>query len=183
MIIGIVGKIASGKSNLINILNNRYKYKVLELDKIANEIINNEYYKIEILMSSFGEKDFTRDNYRNLFFNNLEFKIKVEKLVHPKVKIYCRDYINKYHENNNYIFIESAILLNLDYDDIIDEYWEVYCDEGIRKNRLIERGLSNELIKKIDVNQLISDENLKKIKYRIKSNNYEEIEKQLLKIL
>lgn len=170
-VIGITGKAASGKSYILNYLKTFDNICVLELDKIANEYMKQEETLnfIHNLMKQYGKNDYSREVYRELFFNNVDFKKEIEDKVHPYVKEYCKNIID--NSDKDIIFIESAIILKVNYDDIIDEYWEVYCEETTRLNRLKNRNLSKDIIDKLMKIQEFTDVEKQKISCRIKSED------------
>lgn len=81
--------------------------------------------------------------------------------------------------------VEAALLIEAGYDDVCDEFWYVYTDEPIRRQRMKEsRGYSDEKIDSIIKNQL-SEAEFRKACRRVIVNNttLEDVRLQLEAIL
>ena len=65
---------------------------------------------------------------------------RVNSIVHPEVKRYILAEIAHEQEKGitEYFFIEAALLIEEQYDQIVDEMWYVHSDVAVRKKRLAE---------------------------------------------
>lgn len=97
--------------------------------------------------------------------------------MHPAVKAEVRHLMNKEEKRNTNLFIlESALLVEEDYNEFCDELWYIYVKDSIRKNRLIySRGYAAQKVDDIISSQLSKDEFMKNCD-RVIDNNGEFIE-------
>ena len=94
-ILGITGKIGSGKSTIIDIIKNEYNIYIISLDDIAKKII--------------FDKNITFDN-KNFFLSNENIEF-VKKNIHPLVWDNVKNIINEVKKNDrfDFIVIETAL--------------------------------------------------------------------------
>ena len=125
MVIGIVGKIGSGKSEVVDYLRDAYGAANFSCDEVAKEIMVEEGYKI--------------DNKQDLFTNkNILERIRIE--LHPKVFSRINEYINIL--NNFYKQKESIaekIVENMRISGRLDKFFNFEnivdtCDINENKN-------------------------------------------------
>src|SRR5210317_798543 len=140
----LFGFIGSGKSTLANALSN--DFKIIELDQINKNILEPGGLGNKALFKQIGNSYFNPDNSlkkdmlkQEIFFNK-DFKIKIEEILHPLI----------YEEVQN-------IIINLDQFIIVAPLVKKII-KRINFNELIKRvqsrdGLSNEVIKKIIASQ------------------------------
>jgi dephospho-CoA kinase len=115
-IIGIIGKIASGKSFLLKILNDNTDILCIDCDIQVKKIFNkNKRIKF---IEKYGLEKFQKTNY-------------------PIIKKYILNIIKT--SNSKTIAIEG-INIKYVFDDIIDVYIEMKAPYKIRKKRALKRG-------------------------------------------
>lgn len=157
-VIGITGGIGSGKSTLLNILKGKNHVKVIETDKVAHEVMKkgtNTYDKILFffgtqILDKNGEID--RSKLGEIVFNEHNKLTVLNGIVHPAVKNCIIADINdiKTRRDNDFYFIESALLLEDHYEKFCDEIWYIFSPEDVRRERLrTKRGMTDEKISKI----------------------------------
>jgi len=145
MIIGITGKIASGKSSLSSVfvkkgyylfdsdlqyhklLKNNISMKSELIKVFSNEIVDNNEINTKLLL-----KKINRNNINKL--NEITHKY-VAKEIYKVIKL---------HDN---VVIEAAIPINKGFIDVCDLILLTVCDENIQRQRLLER-------KKYNVNEI-----------------------------
>lgn len=149
VVIGITGGIGAGKSKVLELLRERYDFNIYEADKVAMELQQPWQDCYSEMVLEFGDgildqdKNINREELRKIVMSDGSKLEKINSIVHPAVKKYFLDIIEK--DNYPLIFIESAILLQDGYDKICDEIWYVCADRITRRNRIMQdRGYSLE---------------------------------------
>ena len=82
---------------------------------------------------------------------------KVNQLIHPAVKVYLLEHLEKARAAGEVelFFVEAALLIECGYGELVDEMWYIYADEQVRRERLKKaRGYSEEKIENIMAKQL-----------------------------
>ena len=147
-LIAITGGIGSGKSVVSSILR-ILGYFVYDCDSKAKILMNNSSaIKID-LINYFGEQCILADGNINTayisskVFDNAAALKKLNSIVHPCVKediIRCSDC-----NSRDKMFVETAILLQSNLLDIIDDVWVVDAPESIRVERVMKRNSMQEV--------------------------------------
>lgn len=164
-VIGLTGGVGSGKTEAAHRLAEIAGAEILladELGHLAMEPGTKGYAKI---ISAFGKEilqedgSICRNRLAQLVFGNQERLIQLNRIVHPIVKQYLKEYIAQRKEQNGYIVLESAIMFETGCDLLCDEIWYVYVPVEKRKQRLWEsRGYSEEKTEQIMGQQLRKEE-------------------------
>lgn len=168
MIVGITGGVGTGKSTILQILKDEYNAAVIMADDVAKELMEPgqpsyravvEYFGTEILSGEEGSP-IDRVKLAGIVFSDPDKLSALNLLTHPLVRIRILELIDVYNRQNyDLIIVESAILIQAHYLDLIDELWVVYADYDTRVERLISsRGYTVEKIDNIISNQLSDDE-------------------------
>lgn len=168
MIVGITGGVGTGKSTILQILKDEYNAAVIMADDVAKELMEPgqpsyravvEYFGTEILSGEEGSP-IDRVKLAGIVFSDPDKLSALNLLTHPLVRIRILELIDEYNRQNyDLIIVESAILIQAHYLDLIDELWVVYADYDTRVDRLISsRGYTVEKIDNIISNQLSDDE-------------------------
>ena len=110
--IGISGGIGSGKTFISNIFKEN-NYKIFNSDLVARDILNNDKSIRDKIISSFGNNSYdlnglNKEYISNLIFNSEEKRLKLNKIVHPKVYLKYLDFLKINSDHNS--IIESALL-------------------------------------------------------------------------
>lgn len=157
-VIGIIGGIGSGKTQVAEYITNNFKAYLINADKIGHEALekNTEVYK-EIL-SRYGKSVLDADGGINrkllgeIVFSSSEDLMWLNSLTHPYIKNRIIKEIEEYKSNKDYelIILEAAILIEAGWKDLADYIILVKCSEHKKIERLIQsRGVSEEKVKKI----------------------------------
>lgn len=165
-IIGITGGVGSGKSAILSYLKDKYNCIVFLADDAAKELEKKGNVCYEKLVDLLGKKILNEEDEIDskkmaaAIFEDDKLLEKVNGIIHPEVKIYILDSINKARsEGYDYFFLEAALLIECGYNSIVDEMWYVFAEEKIRRKRLKEsRGYSDEKIDSIMNSQLSEEE-------------------------
>jgi len=158
--IAIVGNIASGKSTVEKILEER-GFKVYDTDKIAHKILAFN----EDVLNSFGTND--RKELAKIVFSNPEKLKQLEEIIHPLVK---KELLKIFESDLKIVFISVPQLFEAGFDTMFDKIIYITADENIRKERLIKRNsfTSEEALIRIKAQQ--ETDKAKKSDFVIKNN-------------
>ncbi len=150
-VIGLTGGVGSGKSYVAHRLQELYGMELLiadELGHVAMEAGTDSYDRIvarfgaDVVMTD-GSLD--RQRLADIIFHDPQALADMNAIVHPAVKEYLADYINKRQELPGTILLENAILYETGCDVFCDEVWYVSVPEEIRIRRLMsDRGYTEE---------------------------------------
>ena len=151
-VIGITGSIGSGKSyatdNFKKICKNKnIKAIFIDVDDVRRNILTEE----NIDRIKLNEK---------IYSDNKEME-KYKKFINLKIKNYLMKQIE---QNEGFIFIEWALLIEDHLCDIVDSIIMIYCDKEIQIKRLEYGDLGKtEIIKRMNL-QLTNEQKIEKIK-------------------
>lgn len=166
-VIGITGGVGAGKSAILEYLQENYKVKNLEADRIAEMLMEpgTECYEqlLKFLPVEIYNEDETinRQALAKKLFESPQLRQEVNKVVHPTVKRYICDRIEEQRQMRilDFVIIEAALLIEDRYDKICDEIWYIHAEEEIRRQRLLEsRKYTPSKIEKIFESQMTEEE-------------------------
>lgn len=188
-VIGITGGVGSGKSLVIDYLKKRYPYTVIKADEVAHLVKEKGGSCYESLIDLLGGEvlapngEINREKMAELIFQDKQLLKKINELIHPAVKEYILDAIER--EKGTYIFIEAALLIEDGYLPYLEELWYIYAKEEIRTKRLMDaRGYSKEKIERIYNMQLEHKEYRKYSDYTIdNSTTTEDLFEQITSVM
>lgn len=161
-VIGLTGGIGSGKSLVANILRDKYGAYLLETDRIAKEQMEPGGVSYQEIIEYIGREivaeDGTIDRVKlaQIIFEDKEKRLKINQITHPKVLTEVQRIIGEMRKQEiyPYLIIETALMIEAQYDFICDEIWYVFTPEDVRRSRLKEsRSYSDEKIDSIFANQ------------------------------
>lgn len=178
-VIGLTGGIGCGKSKVAEILKEEYNATILLTDDIAKAQYNKGcegYIKLCELFGSAildNQEEIDKSALATIIFNDSKQREKVNGIIHPIVRKIVEEGIDKSRRNNEkYVVVESAILVEAGYRDICDEIWFVKCDVNTRIERLMTtRGYTKEKCESIFANQAKEDEYLRNCDYVINNDS------------
>lgn len=191
-IIGITGGVGAGKTQILEYLNDRYGATVCQADAIGKKLQKKGTKCFDEIVEYFGtgildEKgELNREKLAGIVFKDNAKLTALNEIVHPAVKEEIRKKIAKEERKNTNLFIiESALLIEDDYEEICDELWYVHVSADNRKKRLIyARGYDSEKVDDIIAAQLPKDMFMKHCDRVIDNNNiFEETKVQLDRIV
>lgn len=165
-IIGVTGGVGSGKSSVLNYLSEHFDARVLKADDVDHLLTQPGGECYQKVIDLFGEdivkKDRSLDRalMADIVFRDKKMLSELNAIIHPAVKEYIRKEIKRAEkEEYEFFFIEAALLIEDNYDEIYDELWYVYCEEAVRRERLRhDRGYSDKKINSLMANQLSEEE-------------------------
>ncbi|EGG84806.1 dephospho-CoA kinase [Lachnospiraceae bacterium 2_1_46FAA] len=155
-IIGITGGIGSGKSRVLNIMEEIYGAVLCQTDVVAHQLQKKGETCYKEIVNVFGvnilteNKEIDRKKLGAIVFNDNDKLKKLNQIVHPAVKKQVKLEIEEARRKQKEFFlIESALLMEDHYEELCDELWYIYADERVRRDRLKTSRLMNE--EKIDL--------------------------------
>lgn len=175
MLVGITGGIGSGKTTLSNIFRAE-GYLVYDSDVEARRL-QNEHPQIKAqIQALFGDSIYTpeglnRAELAKLVFGNSDLLLQLNNIVHPIIK---EDIVNwkLKHAQEVILFIESAILFESGFDNLVDKVLLVTASEELRMARVIRRDkVTPEKVRARMLNQLPEEEKMKRANLIISSDD------------
>lgn len=192
-IIGITGGVGSGKSEVLNILENDYHAKIIQSDHVAHELMAPGAKSYDAIVQAFGNKILNEDQTINrpalgeiVFHDETKLSL-LNSITHRNVdeEILARiDTFGK-EESEGLVVVESALLVGAGYEKKFDQLWYIYTREEVRYERLkASRGYSDEKIAQMIAKQQ-SEEQFKSMASHVidNSGDLEDTKAQIAKIL
>ena len=139
--VAITGGIATGKSSILQYLMMK-GYVIYSSDSLAHDVLKNEG-KQEVL-KEFGRSilsdngEINRSLLGKIVFNDLEKLDKLNKIIHPYVKIRIEEII-KANPDLDIIFFEVPLLFEAKMEDMFDVTINIYCDIDTQIERIVAR--------------------------------------------
>lgn len=141
-IIGVTGGIASGKSNVCNIIEQE-GYPVIDCDKITAELSVQGGLLYNVIVKEFGE-DFLLDNgdldrkkLAKKIFNDSKSKELLDKITHPIIYEEVKKRLDKI--SDGLVFLEAPLLYESKFDNICDKIICVFLQKKLQVQRLMDR--------------------------------------------
>jgi len=192
-VIGLTGGIGSGKSLVAKILQEKYHAVLLETDRIAKEQMEPGGVSYQEVLDYIGKEILSEDGtidrgkLSRIIFEDTEKRLRINQITHPKVLTEVRRQISVMGEQGTvpYLIIETALMIEAQYDFICDETWYVYSSEEERRKRLKkDRNYSDEKIDAIFANQQ-KDEAFRKAFSKVIENvgDIHQLEEQIDKLI
>ena len=183
--IGITGGIGSGKTYICNLLRER-GYEVYNCDDEAKRIMLEDEEIISQIKTLIGNDAYTPDGQlnkpviANFIFSDKDNAAKVNSIVHPAVK---RDFL-RWAEGKQVAIMESAILFESGFDNVVDTTVLIWADARNRLKRAMTRDqATREQIEARMAAQISDDEARRKADYIFRHNNYDETENEMRKLI
>lgn len=181
--VAITGGIGSGKSTFANYLALK-GYVVINADDISKDILTFDESIIKKVIKEFGSDSYKDGKLNKKFiaarvFSNPAKLNKLNSILHPRVLQKIDTLIDKEYKDEKFVFIEAALIYEVDIEKKFDYVVLVTADFNIRLKRSVESGKFNEedFINR-DRNQIPQEEKEKRADF-IFSNN--ESKKDLIK--
>lgn len=141
-IIGVTGGIASGKSNVCNIIEQE-GYPVIDCDKITAELSVQGGLLYNVIVKEFG-KDFLLDNgdldrkkLAKKIFNDSKSKEVLDKITHPIIYEEVKKRLD--NVSDGLVFLEAPLLYESKFDNICDKIICVFLQKKLQVQRLMDR--------------------------------------------
>lgn len=160
--IAIVGNIASGKSTVEEILQQK-GFQVYDTDKIAHDILEENKH---LFPQAIVDGKIDRKRLANIVFNDKEQLKYLESIIHPKVKEFIENI-----ENKGTVFISVPQLFEAKMEKLFDRIIFISAPLEIRLERLMKRNnlTKEEALVRINA-QMSEEEKIPKCDYVIYNN-------------
>ena len=145
--VGLTGGIGSGKTSVSNVFE-KLGTPVIDTDVIARELVDNNEDILQQIADTFGPDVLThnggldRKKLAQIVFNDKQNKQSLEKILHPEIKAEVSRQINILSTRRKppaYIIIVVPLLIESNYQDIIDRILVVIADQAVRIARVQKR--------------------------------------------
>lgn len=177
LIIGITGGIGTGKTTVSKYLEEK-GYYVINADQIAKDLLSSNNIIKEKIIKEFGTNSYVNNQYNtsyisNIVFNNTKKLSRLNQIVHPAVLNQIINLIDTAMQKNiKIIFIDIALLFELNLEEGVDYILTITAKEDIRINRVIKRSnLPIEEIKRRINNQISVEEAVQNSDFVIENND------------
>ena len=192
-IIGITGGVGSGKSEILNILEEEYGAKIIIADQVAHRLMEPDGKSYEGIVRAFGKGIVKADGFIDrevlgsiVFCSERKLRI-LNEITHKNVdeEILRQMEAIKEMDPDSLIVCEAALLVGAEYEKRFDQLWYIYTREEIRFQRLkASRGYSDRKIRQMIESQK-SEEEFKEAATHVIDNSgeIEETKRQIQEIL
>nr|WP_026287220.1 dephospho-CoA kinase [Gracilibacillus lacisalsi] len=164
MIIGLTGNIATGKSTISNMIQEKYQIPVIDADIVSREVVEPGEQALEKIAATFGEEILLEDGTLNrkllgsIIFQDQSKREQLNAIVHPAVR---KRMISQKEEllQQGYqsIVMDIPLLFENNLTYLVEKTIVVYTTEDVQLQRLIER---NDLTEKEARNRMNSQMNI-----------------------
>ncbi|MFH0734361.1 MAG: dephospho-CoA kinase [bacterium] len=182
--IGVTGGIGSGKSKFCEAAK-KLGYDVILADEISKNILTADYNVKQQIIEAFGKNAFV-DNLPNkkfladVVFSNADNLVKINSILHPPTLKKINNLMSASLKEKDMVFVESAIIFEIEIEEMFDYVVLITASEEIRIKRTMERSklTRDEIITRI--NNQLPDENKKGLAdFTIENNTtLEDLEKK-----
>ncbi len=176
-VVGVTGGIGSGKSLVLNILQEYKGVVICKADEVARELQKKGNPCYEAILTLFGEEilapsgEIDRKKLGEIVFSDTHALQQLNQAVHPLVKEQIIVQMQKLDNEVKVFVIEAALLIEDDYQSLCDELWYVYADDENRYTRVRKsREMTRENFDKVKSNQLSHENFLKECDVVIHNN-------------
>ncbi len=143
-IIGITGGVGAGKSTVLSFLDTLPGVRTVQADCTGHLVMEPGTEAYDKIREHFGERitgadgRIDRQLMGSLVFSDKEELNWLNSVIHPAVKDFIRREIQLEEKKGEcrFFFIEAALLIEDHYDEICDEFWYIYTEERLRRERL-----------------------------------------------
>jgi len=190
-VIGLTGGVGSGKTAAAGSLAKLANAELLIADELGHLVMEKGregYHKIVGTFGSGildGQGEIDRKRLSEIVFRDTKLLEKLNQIIHPAVKSYLKEYIDKRKQEKGCLVLETAIMFETGCDELCDEVWYVYVPPEIRMERLAaNRGYSEEKIQAIMKKQLREAEFRKRCKRELwNGGSMQELEEGIKRLL
>ena len=141
-IIGLTGGVGSGKTQILEYLNDKYGATICQADKVAKHLQKKGTECFKKIVDEFGDAvvgedgELDRKELGKMVFSSAEKLQCLNAIVHPAVlKWVQKDIVEKRKQGKPLYVVEAALLTDTG-RELCDEMWYIYTSENIRRQRL-----------------------------------------------
>jgi len=188
-VIALTGGVGSGKSTLCQYFN-AFGVRTIDTDDIAKQLVTRGSTALQEIIQNFGERILQKDGnlnrrlMRDIIFNDVQQKTKLEEILHPKIVVEVKNQIKL--APGTYCIVAIPLLVETHhlFKDIIHRTLVINTLPKLQQNRLAARdNLSIEKAQLMIQNQASIDEQLKLANDIIANNgNLDQLKAEALKL-
>jgi len=173
--VAVTGSIGSGKSSFCNFISEN-GYPVINADDLSKAILKEDQEVKGKVIKEFGKESFIKNEINKQFlaekaFSNPANVIKINSILHPRVKKKIEELTKEYFKENEMVFIEAALIYEAEMESMFDYVVLITADYKLRKMRAIKEGkLSEEDFRKRNENQIKDEEKRKRADFVFENN-------------
>ncbi len=177
-VIGLTGGIASGKSTA-----SRYLLQnglpVLDADLMAREVVLPGMPALAEIAAAFGDQvilitgELDRKALGAIVFSDAQALSRLNRIMHPRILERLDDALEAIKESKTYsaVIIDAALLLEANWDVIVDDVWVMLSDANNQCQRLVARsGYSESEAQRIIAHQMPQEEKMVRARVWIDNN-------------
>lgn len=187
MKIGITGGIGSGKTYICNIISS-LGYPIYDCDTRAKALMSSNESLISGIKHLIGSDSYNHDGSINkeviagFLFANKANADKMNQLVHPAVKSDFLQWASE--QQTEFVFMESAILFESKFNDVVDHTVAIYAPAETRLQRAMQRdNTTREKVESRMRQQLTEQEILSLSDFQIINDGKSDVYNQILELL
>lgn len=183
--IGVTGGIGSGKSFLSSMLKER-GIPVFDSDTEAKKLMLTDVFIISSLKSLLGEDVYTggklnKQLLASYIFSSADNAAKINSIVHPRVKKAFLSWADeRFSGGDRVVAIESAILFESGFSDVVDKIVTVVAPIDVRVSRVMSRDSTtrDKVMERIN-SQMGDDEKISKSDFIIENDGRKPLNEQI----
>lgn len=183
--IGVTGGIGSGKSFLSSMLKKR-GIPVFDSDTEAKKLMLTDVFIISSLKSLLGEDVYTGGKLNkpllaSYIFSSADNAAKINSIVHPRVKKAFLSWADeRFSGGDRVVAIESAILFESGFSDVVDKIVTVVAPIDVRVSRVMSRDSTtrDKVMERIN-SQMGDDEKISKSDFIIENDGRKPLNEQI----
>lgn len=183
--IGVTGGIGSGKSFLSSMLKER-GIPVFDSDTEAKKLMLTDVFIISSLKSLLGEDVYTGGKLNkpllaSYIFSSADNAAKINSIVHPRVKKAFLSWADeRFSGGDRVVAIESAILFESRFSDVVDKIVTVVAPIDVRVSRVMSRDSTtrDKVMERIN-SQMGDDEKISKSDFIIENDGRKPLNEQI----
>lgn len=148
LILGLTGKIASGKDFVAKILEEHGAY-VIDADKVGHELLKKGSAAYKEILDEFGnnvtdkDKEIDRIHLALEVFKNKTSLEKLNRITHPRLKKIVIEKLKQAEKSKaDVIVINAAILNEIGLLPLVDKVWVIDAEDDDIIRRLVDKGLT-----------------------------------------
>jgi dephospho-CoA kinase len=186
MVIGITGRIGSGKTKVARIFE-KIGFTLIDVDRMGHNLLENEDIKRNI-QETFGDSPFKngiidRKSLGDIVFKDRETLHVFNLIVHPPLIGKLTSTIEKRH-NTSHLVVDCALIFEWGIEKIFDYIVLVKCNEKRIIERMKKAGRTEDEVRRILSVQLPDEEILKRTDFVIENNgDLTELERKTMDII
>lgn len=143
--VGITGNIASGKSSVTKYLADHYKIPALDMDKVVHQAYEQDKTLITKIVELYGEHVRGTNGIdrhvlgKYVFDQSPEAQVKKSQLEQMVWSVAAREFYHWKNAQQGLCVAEINLLYEAHWENNVDKILFVYCNDAVRKQRLMAR--------------------------------------------